>query len=214
MNYPKNSRTARALYDAKKSMEEAAEKTKQANELYEKALRRVKLKDILDEYSIDEIQDIVEEKKEDENALQEAELEDDIQFVDCENSTDDDIEITDSLSPVPSETYDEIVPLFTYFDKKDKLFYSEINQECGQGPIRCREILTGKLFHGARDCGERIYSHRPNKPNELHYFFQKVNGGKVISSKWDTTLEATHYCNNCIEIKQNTKTISYKCLGH
>jgi len=74
MNYPKNSRTARALYDAKKSMEEAAEKTKQANELYEKALRRAGLKDILDEYSIDEIQDIVEEKKEDENALQEAEL--------------------------------------------------------------------------------------------------------------------------------------------
>ena len=32
MNYPKNSRTARALYDAKKSREEAEEKMKQANE--------------------------------------------------------------------------------------------------------------------------------------------------------------------------------------
>jgi non-homologous end joining protein Ku len=96
MNYPKKSRSARALHDAKKSREEAEEKMKQANELYEKALRRSKLKDILDEYSVDEILDIVEEKKEDENALQEAELEDDIQFVDCENSTDDDIKITDS----------------------------------------------------------------------------------------------------------------------
>jgi len=208
MNYPKNSRTARALYDAKKSMKEAEEKTKQANELYEKALRRSNLKDILDEYSIDEIQDIVEEKKEDEKALKEAELEDDIQFVDCENSTDDDIEITDSLSPVPSETYDEIVPLFTYFDK---IF---VHNECGQGPIRCREILTGKLFHGARDCGEQIYSHRPNKPNELHYFFQKVNGGTVWNKKWDTILEGTQYCNNCKLIKVNKKTSWYKCQGH
>lgn len=209
MNYPKNSRTARALYDAKKSMKEAEEKTKQANELYEKALRRVKLKDILDEYSIDEIQDIVEEKKEDENALQEAELEDDIQFVDCENSTDDDIEITDSLSPVPSETYDEIVPLFTYFDK---IF---VHNECGQGPIRCREILTGKLFHGVVE-KDRVFKDGTvkSRAHELHSFFQKVNGGTVWNKKWDTILEGTQYCNNCKLIKVNKKTSWYKCQGH
>tara|TARA_B110000046_G_scaffold179241_1_gene208212 strand:+ start:1063 stop:1692 length:630 start_codon:yes stop_codon:yes gene_type:complete len=209
MNYPKNSRTARALYDAKKSMEEAAEKTKQANELYEKALRRAGLKDILDEYSIDEIQDIVEEKKEDEKALQEAELEDDIQFVDCENSTDDDIEITDSLSPVPSETYDEIVPLFTYFDK---IF---VHNECGQGPIRCREILTGKLFHGVVE-KDRVFKDGTvkSRAHELHSFFQKVNGGTVWNKKWDTILEGTQYCNNCKLIKVNKKTSWYKCQGH
>jgi hypothetical protein len=209
MNYPKNSRTARALYDAKKSMKEAEEKTKQANELYEKALRRAGLKDILDEYSIDEIQDIVEEKKEDENALQEAELEDDIQFVDCENSTDDDIKITDSLSPVPSETYDEIVPSFTYFDK---IF---VHNECGQGPIRCREILTGKLFHGVVE-KDRVFKDGTvkSRAHELHSFFQKVNGGTVWNKKWDTILEGTQYCNNCKLIKVNKKTSWYKCQGH
>ena len=209
MNYPKNSRTARALYDAKKSREEAEEKMKQANELYEKALRRAGLKDILDEYSIDEIQDIVEEKKEDEKALKEAELEDDIQFVDCENSTDDDIEITDSLSPVPSEIYDEIVPLFTYFDK---IF---VHNECGQGPIRCREILTGKLFHGVVE-KDRVFKDGTvkSRAHELHSFFQKVNGGTVWNKKWDTILEGTQYCNNCKLIKVNKKTSWYKCQGH
>ena len=209
MNYPKNSRSARDLHDAKKSREEAEEKMKQANELYEKALRRSKLKDILDEYSVDEILDIVEEKKEDENALQEAELEDDIQFVDCENSTDDDIEITDSLSPVPSETYDEIVPSFTYFDK---IF---VHNECGQGPIRCREILTGKLFHGVVE-KDRVFKDGTVKSgaHELHSFFQKVNGGTVWNKKWDTILEGTQYCNNCKLIKVNKKTSWYKCQGH
>ena len=106
-----NSKTAKQMLKAKKAMEAAQENMRIAIELGEKAQRRVELREFLDKYSLDEIKDVYEEiKEENENdgGVNENESSS-VSMVILDDTSDDEYkEAFDGIGPINEEECDEV----------------------------------------------------------------------------------------------------------